>query len=59
MQWMLESGPCYLLPTGPVTNFLVLSNPELAKHVLRDYNLYNKGLVSEVGLHRYTMASTF
>lgn len=47
-KWMEESGPCYLLPTGPVTNFLVLSDPDMAKHVLRDYTNYQKGLVSEI-----------
>lgn len=47
-KWMLDSGPVYMLPTGPSTNFLVISYPEGAKHVLRDYTLYNKGLVSEV-----------
>lgn len=52
-KWMLESGPVYLLPTGPVSSFLVISDPECAKHVLRgtdnpSRNLYNKGLVAEV-----------
>jgi hypothetical protein len=47
-KWMEDSGPVYLLPTGPTTNFLVISDPQCAKHVLRDYTLYNKGLVSEV-----------
>lgn len=52
-KWMLESGPIYLLPTGPVSSFLVVSDPAAAKHVLRgtdnnSNNLYNKGLVAEV-----------
>jgi len=47
-KWMEDSGPVYLLPTGPTTNFLVISDPQCAKHVLRDYTLYNKGLVSEI-----------
>lgn len=50
---MLESGPVYLLPTGPVSSFLVISDPAAAKHVLRGTdnpgkNIYEKGLVSEV-----------
>ncbi|GIL60700.1 hypothetical protein Vafri_15234, partial [Volvox africanus] len=52
-KWMLESGPVYLLPTGPVSSFLVISDPAAAKHVLRSTdnaqrNIYNKGLVAEV-----------
>ncbi|GFR43972.1 hypothetical protein Agub_g5116 [Astrephomene gubernaculifera] len=52
-KWMLESGPIYLLPTGPVSSFLVISDPAAAKHVLRgtdnpQRNVYNKGLVAEV-----------
>ena len=34
-KWFTESGPVYLLPTGPVSSFLVISDPEAAKHVLR------------------------
>ena len=34
-KWMTESGPIYLLPTGPVSSFLVISDPAAAKHVLR------------------------
>lgn len=30
-----ESGPVYLLPTGPASSFLVISDPQAAKHVLR------------------------
>jgi carotenoid epsilon hydroxylase len=52
-KWMIETGPVYLLPTGPISSFLVLSDPECAKHVLRSSDnparpLYNKGLVAEV-----------
>jgi hypothetical protein len=48
-----ESGPVYLLPTGPVSSFLVISDPAAAKHVLRstdnsNRNIYGKGLVAEV-----------
>lgn len=50
---MEESGPIYLLPTGPVSSFLVISDPEAAKHVLMKSdnpkdNVYGKGLVAEV-----------
>jgi carotene epsilon-monooxygenase len=43
----------YLLPTGPVSSFLVISDPAAAKHVLRatdnsQRNIYDKGLVAEV-----------
>ena len=38
----------YLLPTGPVSSFLVISDPAAAKHVLRGYPAYGKGLVREV-----------
>jgi hypothetical protein len=34
-KWFTESGPVYLLPTGPVSSFLVISDPDAAKHVLR------------------------
>lgn len=52
-KWMEESGPIYLLPTGPVSSFLVISDPEAAKHVLMKSdnpkdNIYGKGLVAEV-----------
>lgn len=52
-KWMTESGPVYLLPTGPVSSFLVISDPAAAKHVLRGTdnptkNIYEKGLVAEV-----------
>ena len=38
----------YLLPTGPLSSFLVISDPAAAKHVLRGYPAYGKGLVREV-----------
>jgi hypothetical protein len=52
-KWFEESGPVYLLPTGPVSSFLVISDPAAAKHVLRstdnsNRNIYDKGLVAEV-----------
>lgn len=52
-KWMLETGPVYLLPTGPASSFLVVSDPQAAKHVLRSTdnpqrNIYGKGLVTEV-----------
>ncbi|CAL8471950.1 g11492 [Coccomyxa elongata] len=52
-KWMEETGPVYLLPTGPVSSFLVVSDPEAAKHVLRATDnpkrpIYVKGLVAEV-----------
>ena len=42
-----------LTPTGPISSFLVVSDPEAAKHVLRASDnparpIYNKGLVAEV-----------
>ena len=50
---MEEAGPVYLLPTGPASSFLVVSDPEAAKHVLRASDnparpVYDKGLVAEV-----------
>jgi len=52
-KWMVETGPVYLLPTGPVSSFLVISEPQAAKHVLRTSDnpskpIYVKGLVAEV-----------
>ena len=46
-KWMEESGPVYLLPTGPISSFLVVSDPEVTKFVLRSTdnpkgNIYNK-----------------
>ena len=46
-KWMNEYGPIYRLAAGP-RNFVVVSNPAIAKHVLRNYGKYSKGLVSEV-----------
>ncbi|GLT25770.1 hypothetical protein SLA2020_008790 [Shorea laevis] len=46
-KWMNEYGPIYRLAAGP-RNFLVVSDPAIAKHVLRNYGKYAKGLVSEV-----------
>ncbi|KAG0475001.1 hypothetical protein HPP92_014687 [Vanilla planifolia] len=46
--WMLEYGSVYRLAAGP-RNFVVVSDPAVAKHVLRGYGAkYSKGLVSEV-----------
>lgn len=48
-KWFKESGPVYLLPTGPLSSFIVISDPAAAKHVLRNYGtIYSKGLVREV-----------
>jgi len=52
-KWMVETGPVYLLPTGPASSFLVISEPQAAKHVLRTSDnpskpIYVKGLVAEV-----------
>ncbi|CDP15310.1 unnamed protein product [Coffea canephora] len=44
---MNEYGPIYRLAAGP-RNFVVVSDPAIAKHVLRNYGKYAKGLVSEV-----------
>lgn len=46
-KWMLESGPVYRLAAGP-RNFVIIGDPAAAKHVLRLYGKYAKGLVSEV-----------
>jgi carotene epsilon-monooxygenase len=52
-KWMLASGSIYLLPTGPISSFLIVSEPAAAKHILRSSdnarrNVYGKGLVAEV-----------
>lgn len=52
-KWMKEVGPVYLLPTGPISSFLVISDPQCAKFVLRstdnnNNNFYTKGLISEI-----------
>ncbi|XP_027173729.1 carotene epsilon-monooxygenase, chloroplastic [Coffea eugenioides] len=44
---MNQYGPIYRLAAGP-RNFVVVSDPAIAKHVLRNYGKYAKGLVSEV-----------
>ncbi|KAL2514309.1 Carotene epsilon-monooxygenase [Forsythia ovata] len=47
-KWMNEYGPIYRLDAGP-RNFVVVSDPAIAKHVLRNYGTkYAKGLVAEV-----------
>ncbi|KAH7844723.1 hypothetical protein Vadar_030997 [Vaccinium darrowii] len=46
-KWMNEYGPIYRLAAGP-RNFVVVSDPAIAKHVLRNYGKYSKGLVAEV-----------
>ncbi|KAI4371336.1 hypothetical protein MLD38_019584 [Melastoma candidum] len=44
---MEENGPIYRLAAGP-RDFVVVSDPAIAKHVLRNYGKYAKGLVAEV-----------
>lgn len=44
---MNQYGPIYRLAAGP-RNFVVVSDPAIAKHVLRNYGKYAKGLVAEV-----------
>nr|XP_027189162.1 carotene epsilon-monooxygenase, chloroplastic-like [Cicer arietinum] len=46
-KWMNEYGPIYRLAAGP-RNFVVVSDPAIAKHVLKNYGKYGKGLVAEV-----------
>ena len=46
-KWMNDYGPVYRLAAGP-RNFVVVSDPAIAKHVLRNYGKYSKGLVAEV-----------
>ncbi|XP_058771193.1 carotene epsilon-monooxygenase, chloroplastic [Vicia villosa] len=46
-KWMNEYGPVYRLAAGP-RNFVVVSDPAVAKHVLKNYGKYGKGLVAEV-----------
>ncbi|XP_061337692.1 carotene epsilon-monooxygenase, chloroplastic [Gastrolobium bilobum] len=46
-KWMKEYGPIYRLAAGP-RNFVVVSDPAIAKHVLKNYGKYAKGLVAEV-----------
>ena len=52
-RWMLTTGSIYLLPTGPISSFLIVSEPAAAKHILRSSdnprrNVYGKGLVAEI-----------
>ncbi|PWA60478.1 cytochrome P450 superfamily protein [Artemisia annua] len=45
---MNDYGPIYRLAAGP-RNFVIVSDPLIAKHVLRNYGtIYAKGLVAEV-----------
>lgn len=45
---MTSYGPIYRLAAGP-RNFVIVSDPAIAKHVLRNYGtIYAKGLVAEV-----------
>lgn len=44
---MKEYGPIYRLAAGP-RDFVIVSDPAIAKHVLRNYGKYSKGLVAEV-----------
>nr|AQH32490.1 carotene epsilon-monooxygenase [Ipomoea batatas] len=46
-KWMNEYGPAYRLAAGP-RNFVIVSDPAIAKHVLKNYGKYAKGLVAEV-----------
>lgn len=47
-KWMNDYGPIYRLAAGP-RNFVIVSDPVIAKHVLRNYgSIYAKGLVAEV-----------
>jgi carotene epsilon-monooxygenase len=43
-----EKGDGYLLPTGPATSFLVLSDPASAGHVLGNCEIYHKELMREL-----------
>ena len=47
------TAPFHFLSAGPISSFLVISDPECAKHVLRATDnpsrpVYEKGLVAEV-----------
>lgn len=46
-RWMNSYGPIYRLAAGP-RNFVIVSDPAIAKHVLKNYGKYGKGLVAEV-----------
>ncbi|CAG9461633.1 unnamed protein product [Pedinophyceae sp. YPF-701] len=57
-KWFRETGPVFLLPTGPVSSFLVVSDRETIKHVLRGSDnpandLYSKGLITEVSQYLF------
>ena len=43
-----QHGEVFLLPTGLDSSFLVVSEPEAARVILRGYPLFEKGLVREV-----------
>lgn len=51
--WMKKYGKIYILPTGPVSSFLIVSDPLMAKHILKysdnkNISIFGKGLVAEV-----------
>jgi carotene epsilon-monooxygenase len=46
-KWMMETGPVYRLAAGP-RDFVIVGDPAVAKHVLKNYGKYAKGLVAEV-----------
>ena len=47
---MKEAGPVYLLPTGPVTSYVVVSDPDCIKQILFNYgSKYIKGTIAEAG----------
>ena len=49
-KWMKDAGPVYLLPTGPVTSYVVVSDPDCIKQVLFNYgSKYIKGTIAEAG----------
>ena len=49
-KWMKEAGPVYLLPTGPVTSYVVVSDPDCIKQILFNYgSKYIKGTIAEAG----------
>ena len=49
-KWMRESGSVYLLPTGPITSYVVVSDPACIKQVLFNYgSKYIKGTIAEAG----------
>jgi len=49
-KWMQQSGPVYLLPTGPITSYVVVSDAACIKQVLFNYgSKYIKGTIAEAG----------